>query len=210
MERKLRVLFKNDNFALILTAENQVEAIIKTACGNRFYVHRFEPMAENNVAEIVMVNSPDYFLHKCFIFRKIIDEPRKLVAEITCDDEVHAFLLGDIVVVMEAMVYYPQFLLDNRYNLSKSRVYSVLDGSELPHDLPVESNLVLFCDEAFINCRHNLLLHFTGCAYQEFAWKNGRLALLPKRNNDEAAIIPGSWQFCGGKRKAEFKEIFGF
>lgn len=111
---------------------------------------------------------------------------------------------------MEAMVYYPQFLLDNRYNLSKSRVYSVLDGSELPHDLPVESNLVLFCDEAFINCRHNLLLHFTGCAYQEFAWKNGRLALLPKRNNDEAAIIPGSWQFCGGKRKAEFKEIFGF
>ena len=66
MERKLRVLFKNDNFALILTAENQVEAIIKTACGNRFYVHRFEPTAENNVAEIVTVNSPDYFLHKYF------------------------------------------------------------------------------------------------------------------------------------------------
>lgn len=78
MERKLCVLFNNDHFALILTAENQVEAIIKTACGNHFYVHRFEPTAENNVEEIVMVNSPDYFLHKCFVFRKVIDEPRRL------------------------------------------------------------------------------------------------------------------------------------
>lgn len=196
---------KNNGLSSFMTSDGQVY-LAACKAGGKAYVFRFEPVCENQLAEVLVV--PDEFHHEfiCLVFRKMVDAPRKLMAEMHFKGLPEAFLIKDTAIVIETVETQMRDVFCKEYNLGGARAIAVSDGQSA--DVRAIAGMSKVCDEAYVNLRGNLLLHFIDDTAAEFMVQSGKVVRCKKVGKNDETFLPNCWRTAEDYGLQEIKKLF--